>query len=149
MGLASNQTYNEEGKEILRYRITHDLSFPVKKGIAIDVRVEQDKLLVLQYGFSFLRTLHHLHTLRQKHPLGILFINKRDLKDAYRRVHTWAHIAAACMILVQDFVLMFLCLPFSSSPAPGEFCLSSEIGVDLANDLLLDMSWKNTDFPVP
>ena len=149
VGLASNQTFNETGKEILRYRLTHDLSFPVKKGIAINDRVEKDKLLVLQYGFAFLRTLHHLHTLRQNHPQGILLINKRDLKDAYRRVHTWAHIAAACMILVQDFVLMLLRLPFGSSPAPGEFCLSSEMVVDLANDLLSDRSWDNTDFPIP
>ena len=41
VGLASNQTFNETGKEILRYRLTHDLSFPVKKGIAINDRVEK------------------------------------------------------------------------------------------------------------
>ena len=49
VGLASNQTFDKTGKESLRYILTHDLSFPVKKGIAINDRVEQDKLLVLQY----------------------------------------------------------------------------------------------------
>ena len=45
VGLASNQTFNETGKEILRYRLTHDLSFPVKKGIAINDRVEKTNSL--------------------------------------------------------------------------------------------------------
>ena len=82
-------------------------------------------------------------------PYGVILINKRDLKDAYRRMHTWAHIAAACMILVKNFILLLLRLPFGSSPAPGEFFLSSKMIVDLANDLLANESWTASSFPIP
>ena len=103
VGLVSNHTFNDEGEPIVRYRLTHDLSFPIKKGVAINDRVDKDRLVALQYGFAFLRSLHLIHRIRQENSNGVILINKRDLKDAYRRVHTWANIAAACMILVKNF----------------------------------------------
>ena len=93
--------------------------------------------------------LHHLHALCKRNPKCIIFINKKDSKDAYQCVHTWVHIAAMCMILVKEFELMLLCLPFGSAPAPGEFCLSSEMIVDLTPNFPLDISWTDHDFHIP
>ena len=143
-----NPTFDDKGMPIVCYHITDDLSFPIKKGIAINNRVNKEELPTLQYGLAFLRTLHHLHSIRQHNLQGVILVNKQDLKDAYWRMHTWAHIAAACMILVKELVLLLLRLPFGSSPA-RENVLSSEMMVDFANDLLANNTWTALEFPIP
>ena len=147
--MTSNKSYDDDGKPKIRHRLTHDLSFPLKTGVAINDRVRREDLINLQYGQAFLRTLHHIHKLRQMHPMGTILVTKRDLKDAYRRVHTWEHMAAACMVLVAKYVLLLLRLPFGSTPAPGEFCLGSEMIVDLSNDILDTNQWEHTEFNIP
>lgn len=142
-------TFDENRNPKLRYRIAHDLFFSIKKGISINDRIHWELLTDIQYIHALHRTLHHIQALLQQNPRGIILITKRDLKDLYRRVHTWAHIVAACMAIVGQFLLPLLRLPFGSSPAPGEFCLSSEMIVDLTNDLLATKNWNETDFDIP
>ena len=119
--LASNQTYDSNGELIERKRLTHDLFYPIKKGVAINDRVMKDKLLVPQYGYALAQSLHHLHRLRQYHPMGLIMLNKRDFKDVYQRIHTWAHTAATRLVVVDYFLLILLRLPFSSSPPRTNF----------------------------
>ena len=50
VGLVSNHTFDDKGMPIVRYCIAHDLSFPIKKGIAINDRVNKEELPALQYA---------------------------------------------------------------------------------------------------
>ena len=50
----------------------------------------------------------------------------------------------------EDQTAIFLtCLPFGSSPAPAEFCVTSETVFDLANDLLYCEKWDPSKLPSP
>ena len=51
VGLGNNQTFDENGVSKMGYRLTH--SFPIKKGIAINDRVEKDKILDCSTGVHF------------------------------------------------------------------------------------------------
>ena len=64
VGLVRNHTFDDKGMQIVHYFIAHDLSFPIKKVVAINNRVNKEELLALQHGFAFLRTLHHIHRIR-------------------------------------------------------------------------------------
>ena len=76
VGLVSNHIFDDKGMPIVCYCITHNLSFPIKKGVAINDRVKKEGLLALQYRFTFLRTLHHLHSIRQRYLQGVILVDK-------------------------------------------------------------------------
>ena len=77
--------------------------------------------------------------------------NKIDVEKTYRRLHTTAFIAVKCIAIwllekiwqenvyhksKDQIEILLTRLPFGSSPAPEEFCKTSETVFDLANDLL-------------
>ena len=102
----------------------------------------------LYYGHALQCTAHHIHKLRKLHPLQGILINKRDLKDAYRRLYTWTHTAAAYMAMIGHIIHILLQLPFGAAPAPSEFCVSSELTIGLEMDIL-DSEWDPTTTPTP
>ena len=54
VGLANNNTFDKNSISKIPYRLTHNLSFPIKKGIAINNWVEKGELSELRYGIAFL-----------------------------------------------------------------------------------------------
>ena len=141
-------TFDNNGHPKKKYRVNHDLSSPLNKKVAINNRVIKEDMPQLYYGHVLRRTVHHIHKLRQRHPLQRILINKRDLKDAYRRLHTWAHTAAACMVMIGHLIHILPQLPFGAAPSPSEFCVSSKMTIDLAMDIL-DSEWDPATNPTP
>ena len=163
VGCQDQLTIDEHGNVIPKKRVTHDLSFNKKDGKSVNQRVREDELPGVIYGHAMLRFLHLVHHLRWSHPNERILCNKIDIEKAYRRLHTQASIAAKCIAVwfldemwngsyqkSRDQVGVLLTrLPFGSSPAPAEFCVTSEISFDLANDLLHCSAWDPASLPSP
>ena len=164
VGCQDQLTINDRGEVIPKKRVTHDLSYNRKEGQSVNQRVREEELPGVIFGHAMLRMLQMIHHLRWNHPNDRILCNKIDVEKAYRRLHTKASIATKCIaiwfldkmwqenqyIKSEDQVAVLLTrLPFGSTPAPSEFCITSEIVFDLANDLLHCDRWDPSNLPSP
>ena len=163
VGCQDQLTIDEHGNVIPKKRVTHDLSFNRKEGKSINQRVREEELPGVTFGHAMLRFLHLIHHLRWHHPTERILCNKIDVEKAYRRLHTSAAMATKCISIwfldkmwndqyhtSPDQVAVLLTrLPFGSSPAPSEFCVTSELAFDLAGNLLHCERWDPTALPSP
>ena len=140
-GLVSQQSINEHGEIIEKFRNTHDQSFKYSSGKSVNDRVKQEELTDLFYGDALLRTLHYIHNLRFHHPSTPILIGKYDFKSAYRRLTTWGHTSAASTTIIDGIAYISLRLTFGGSPCPPLWCSISELITDLANDILECKEW--------
>ena len=85
-GLVVQQTINETGKTIPKYRVTHNQSFDFTPEQSINNHLVRDTLLLLFYGFYLLWILHYIHSLRLHDLTQSILISKIDIKLAYNRV---------------------------------------------------------------
>jgi hypothetical protein len=110
-----------DGSMIPKLRLTHDQSFNTSQGKSVNDRVLTVRILG----------------------------GKSDIKAAYRRVSLHGHTAESCTIMFEDLGLTSLRLTFGGSPCPNVFCLSSELCMDLANDLLHCKEWDPLELKSP
>ena len=99
--------------------------------------------------------------LQWHHPSERILCNKIDVEKAYRRLQTLAAMATKCIPIwfldkmwngqyhPNQVAVLLTRLPFGSSPAPSEFCITSEIAFDLAGDLLHCKRWNPKTLPSP
>jgi len=163
VGCQNQQTIDEKGNVIPKKRVTHDLSFNRREGQSVNQRVREEELPGVMFGHAMRRYLHLIHHIRRNHPDKRILCNKVDVEKAYRRLHTKATTAVKCIAIwfldkiwkgqyqkSDDKVAVLLTrLPFGSTPAPAEFCITSEIVFDLANDLLHCELWDPAILPSP
>ena len=163
MGCQNQLTIDENGNIIPKKRVTHDLSHNRREGQSVNQRVREEELPGVMFGHAILRFLHLVHHLRWHHPRNRILMNKIDVEKAYRRLHTKASVTVKCIAIwfldtvkegiyekTKDTVAILLTrLPFGSSPAPSEFCVTSETTFDLANDLLYCEQWDPGTLPSP
>jgi len=163
VGCQNQQTIDEKGNVIPKKRVTHDLSFNKRTGQSVNQRVREGELPGVMFGHAMRRYLHLIHHIRRNHPNKRILCNKVDVEKAYRRLHTKASTAVKCIAIwfldkmwegqyqkSDDQVAVLLTrLPFGSTPAPAEFCITSEIVFDLANDLLNCQQWDPEVLPSP
>ena len=69
------------------------------------------------FGFAFLRLLHAIQALRLRYPTTRIFLGKTDLKKAYCWMHVHAHIAAACIAIIDPYAHVMCRLPFGAKAA--------------------------------
>ncbi len=60
LGCQVQETINELGERIPKYRMTHDQSFPGPSGNSVNIRVIKDKLPPCMYSFVLIRSLHFI-----------------------------------------------------------------------------------------
>ena len=63
VGVATQETVNELGEMVPKYRPTHDQSFEFSPGTSINKLLIKDDLPPLFYSFCLLRILHFIHAL--------------------------------------------------------------------------------------
>ena len=163
LGLQHQLTIDEQGLQIPKKRVTHDLSNKKKQGLSINQRVDESLIPATIYGYAILRFLHLIHNIRFHNPSSRILMSKSDFDKAYRRLHTHPRIAVKCMAAWEtrekdelsettssSFIGTLLTrLPFGSSPAPSTFSTCSETIFDLASDLLLCPLWDPSELPSP
>jgi hypothetical protein len=138
-----------DGSKKIKHRLTHDQSFEASVGTSVNGRVIKEKLAPLIYGGCLSRLLHYIVDLRLRHPTVKILGAKSDFKAAYRRVSLHGDIAEKCAIMCNEFALPSVRLTFGGSPCPPEFCIYSEMCVDLANDLLHCPEWIPIEIASP
>ena len=71
-----------------------------------------------------------------------IYISKLDLDAAYHRLHVLAAMAVMTLTILKKIAYILLCLPFGVANEPNNFCLISELIIDLTNDILRDKTWS-------
>lgn len=158
MSLQHQTTIDEQGNQIPKKRVCHDLSSNKKSGQSINQRVIEDLVPEVYFGYTLLRLLHGIHHLRFNHPNTRILLNKVDIEKAYRRLHVHPSIMAKCLAtwslqdaesIEREIAVALGRLPFGSMPAPAEFSICSDIVTDLANDLMYLKQWDPDTLPCP
>ena len=151
LGLVEQDSINELGEIISKYRLTHDQSYNVVPGTrrSVNDRVRFDSLTPCRYGCALMRLAHYVLGLRRRHPRSRILLTKVDLKSAYRRMHYCAATAVQAMITIGAFVLIALRMTFGGAPNPSQWSDLSELACDLINDLVRDDGWDEQTYQSP
>jgi hypothetical protein len=139
----------QDGSKLTKYRLTHDQSFEASIGHSVNSRVIRDKLEPLFYGGCLSRLIHYILSIRYRHPTVKILGGKSDIKSAYHRISLSGDKAAKCAIMCEQIGLISLRLTFGGSPCPKEWCVASELCMDLANDILHCEEWNPTEINSP
>jgi hypothetical protein len=86
LGLVKQDTINEFGEIVPKWRLIHDQSFNVIKGTSHSVndRLITDDLTPCRYGKALNWHIHFIIGLRSRHPTARILQVKVDWKSAYR-----------------------------------------------------------------
>lgn len=68
LGCHLQETINERGERIPKYKMTHDQTFPGPSEMSVNLRVNQDHLPSCMYSFVLLKSLHYIISLQKRHP---------------------------------------------------------------------------------
>ncbi len=143
LGCQEQETINERGERIPKFRMTHDQTFPGPSLLSVNLRVIQDNLPMCMYSYVLMRTLHYIVHLRHRHPTTKIFISKYDIDAAYRRCHLSGKTAAECLTIHNNILLMALRMTFGGSPCPSLWGIISETIADICNTLLNCKQWDH------
>ena len=86
IGVAHQNTLNEEGEIIPKHRMTHDCSRPSKSGHSLNSRIDDEMMEECIYGNCLWRILYQIHQLRLENPNVAILLSKLDFDSAYRRM---------------------------------------------------------------
>lgn len=151
MGLVEQDSINELGEIIQKWRLTHDQSFEVDPLArrSVNHRLRTDGLTPCRYGRALLRHIHVIVGMRQRHPTARILQTKTDLKSAYRRLHYHWATAIQAMVLFGQFALLALRMTFGGAANPSQWSDVSELATDLCNDIVRDDGWDETELVSP
>jgi hypothetical protein len=146
LGCHKQETINERGEKIPKFRMTHDQSFPGPSGLSVNLRVKKQLLPNIMYSFVLLRSIHYICSLQLRHPKTKIFICKVDLDSAYRRCHLSAATAQESLTIYDDLLLMALRMTFGGAPCPALWGIISETITDVCNSLISNTTWNHEEF---
>ena len=145
IGVVEQETLNETGERIPKFRMTHDQSFPGPSGTSVNKRVITEELPPCLFGFCLQRILHYIVDTRRRLPTVRILIGKYDIKSAYRRAHLSAETAVESLMIFENILYLALRMTFGGSPCPSQWSCISETMCDLANDLIQCDKWKHRE----
>jgi hypothetical protein len=88
------------------------------------------------YGWCISRIIHFIVALRLRYPDRSIFISKyHDYSDAYRRMAHAGSAATQSITILLAIAYITMRLTFGGSPNPPSWCLFSEMGTGLANEI--------------
>ena len=121
VGVASQFSIDNKGKQITKRRTTHDASFPPPSEHSINNRMIRDLLADCFFGHCLLRILHQIHIMRFTYPSVCIFLSKLDIDAAYRRIHVTAKMAMLAITIIKRIAYVLLRLPFGVANGPADF----------------------------
>jgi hypothetical protein len=149
LGLQKQDTINELGERVTKWRMTHDQTFPGESGLSVNRRTDMTALQPCMLGFALSRLLHYIVDLRSRHPTRPILIGKIDLKAAYRRAHLHPNTVAEFLTVFDGRLNASLRMTFGGAAFPSMWSNCSEIIGDLANDLILCPDWNPNELHSP
>lgn len=79
--------------------------------------------------------VHYIVSLQIHNPTLLILISKYDYSNANRRIAHRARAATQIVSVNGDTAFVSLCLTFGGSPNLPTWCMFSELGTDLANEI--------------
>ena len=153
MNIVEQDTIDDRGNTIPKYRLTHDQSFKFERGsnTSLNSRLRQDELHPCYFGWVIHRLINWIVSARRKHPNRRILATKVDFKSAYRRLHLHHRIAQqSCTQIPEDGIaLMALRLTFGGAACPFEWSIISETICDLATAIAHDSNWDPSTLFAP
>jgi len=153
MNIVEQDTINEHGDTIPKFRLTHDQSFRFENGsnTSLNSRLCREELHPCYFGWVIRRLINWIVAARKKYPNRRILATKVDFKSAYRRLHLHHRIATqSCTQLPEDEIaLMALRLTFGGAACPFEWSAISETICDLATAIAHDEGWNPTTLHAP
>lgn len=150
MGVEDSQWMElPDGSKSMKFRMTHDQSSEASIEDSDNSRVIHDSLEPLYNSGCLSRIIHYILLTCARLPHTKILGGKSDFKAAYRRVNLHGDTAARCSIMYKEFGLPSLRLTFGGFPCPNEFCVVSELCMDLANDILHSPQWDPSTLSSP
>jgi len=143
LGCVQQSSIDASGKRIVKYRMTHDQSFPGLSNQSVNKRVKFSELPPIMYSFVLLRTVHYIIGVRQRHPTVRIFLCKFDIDSAYRRCTLAETTAMESLTIFGAFLLVALRLTFGGAPGPSIWGILSETITDIGNSLLINQLWDH------
>ena len=138
VGMAEQETIDDQGNIVDKLRLLHDQSYNPICGTkrSVNDRVNQSALTPCMFGRALMRYIHFIVALRLAFPNEKILQTKIDCKSAYCRLHHhWSAALQACIVF-GSLLLMSLRLTFGGAPNPSRWSDVSELICDLANDLV-------------
>ena len=90
-----------------------------------------------------------ISVMQNKCSIKRIFIGKKDLDAAYRRIHANANTKSTRISIVDKLDFLCLRLSFGTTLAPAEYTNTRKTAIDLGNELIRDESWDTTDLNLP
>jgi hypothetical protein len=143
LGCHKQDTINEIGEKIPKYRMTHDQSFPGPSGLSVNLRVIKESLPPIMYSFVLLRIIHYICNIRLRHPSTKIFICKVDLDSAYCRCHLSSSTAQESITIYENLLFIALRMTFGGAPCPSLWGIISESIADICNSLVQNPYWDH------
>ena len=147
LGLVSQFTINEQGKQVSKHRLTHDQSFNFSPENSVNFRVLHESLTTCRYGTALRRFIHFIVDVRRRHPTTPILLTKLDFKAAYRRLHCASPTAVQAIVVVDHMALLALRLTFGGAPNASIWSDVSELTCDACNILSRCATWNPTTTP--
>ena len=147
--IAKQFTVNNKGARIEKRCLTHNCSNNQESGHSVNNMVNEELLEECNYGFCLLQILHNIHTMRLKHPTEKIYINKTDLDAAFRRLHVFLKHAVMCVTVVGSMGYILGRCPFGTNKGPGKFCVTSEMVIDLSQEMADKPTWDPSKIKSP
>ncbi len=147
LGCIKQTSINEKEDWVIKYRMTHDQSFPGPSSLSVNKQVSKELLPPRMYSFVLSRLLHYIVSTRQQFPSTKIYISKFDIDAAYRRCHLSHDTASECLTIHNGTLFMALWLTFGGTPCPAQWGLISDTIINTCNTLIQNDHWnQNTLF---
>jgi len=143
LGCVKQSSIDMLGNRVVKYRMTHDQSFPGPSSLSVNLRVQHEKLPPIRYSFVLMRTIHYILDVRRRHPSVKIYLCKFDIDSAYRRCTLSSGTAFESMTVFEDFLFIALRMTFGGAPNPALWSVISETTTDVGNALLVNNKWDH------
>jgi hypothetical protein len=144
LGCVKQSSVDMLGNRVVKYRMTHNQTFPGPSELSVNLRVQHDKLPPIRYSYVLMRTIHYILDLRLRHPTTKIYLCKFDIDAAYRRCTLSSSTAFESLTIFEDFLLVALRMTFGGSLNPALWGVISETSTDICNSLLLNSHWHHS-----
>ena len=140
IGVTTQTSIDQFGDRYTKRGTTRGVSFLSPFWKSINQRTYRYFLKPCVYEHYLLRLLHTIHSMRFYRPDLVILLVKYDLDLVCMRLHVMARMAILAITILKYLAYILLRLVFGVAIESSDYCTTSELIIDLTNDILRDRS---------
>jgi len=118
IGVVKQETIDEHGNAVTKFRMTHDQSFPAgPSSLSVNSWLIIEKLSPWVFGFCLKRILHYIVSLRSHHPNTRILMSKCDFKSGYCQFNLSAQTALESITSFDELLFISLWMTLAEQHA--------------------------------